>query len=506
MEKKTYKICVCLLFFNLLLFGQSTLKEKLLKDLLIHYNGDLEKQNAATFLLENISIQKSINYKWLDSLGNEVYFSELDYPDLDQALDAFAILKDSISIHPKKYTVKDSEVVTADDLIKNIDLAYKEWKYNAWSQSYDFKTFCEYILPYRSLVEPLEDWREKYRLLVVNAVNKVENKDDPIEVATAAILALKDFRFVATRPDPIPVLSPEQLLFRRSGACADLANLALLACRSIGLAVTFDFTPHNGASSNRHYWNTIMNEEGDYIPFNGNSYGNSEGLPYVYKPVHRRLAKVFRKTFSVQKESVAFYTTTDNIPNSFLREQNLLDVTTEYIPVTDMWYSFLNITNTNVAYLSVFNTGRWRAVDWAKIVKQKAVFKNIGFNLVYLPGTYDNNKIKYERYPVLLKNRTEKIVLKPKYKETFSFMFNQQNTNVTNYTDHNSLDIEDGVTYSLLIWDKRWRKIDSAVAKGKDVFFKNVPSNSLCFIVSKNSNRYERIFTVNSSNHKITWY
>ena len=97
-----------------------------LKDVLNHYKnrGECEKYKAASFLIDNISIHYSSNYKWIDGQGKTIAFSELDYPDFDIALEAFKSIKDCIKISPKPYIEKDIAVVTPDFLIKNIDFAF----------------------------------------------------------------------------------------------------------------------------------------------------------------------------------------------------------------------------------------------------------------------------------------------------------------------------------------------------------------------------------------------
>ncbi|NJB82055.1 transglutaminase-like domain-containing protein [Wenyingzhuangia aestuarii] len=499
-----------LIFFLLSVeFFAQTKKDILSNTILSHYpKNEIEKINAAKFLIANINIHKSINYKWLDSLNHEVPFSELNYEDIDKALDAFTVLKDSVKIHPKTYTTRDEDIITPELLIKNIDLAFDVWKNNPWSKSYDFKTFCEYILPYRSLVEPLEDWREEYQFLSTRHITNVADIENPVEVATQVILGLKDYRFLGNRPDPIPILSPKQLLFRRSGACPDLANLALLACRSIGLATTFDFTPQYGASSNRHFWNTIIDKNGKHIPFNGNAYGNNGGLPLAYSPTNKRLAKVFRKTFSTQKNSLAYLKNKLEIPDKlFLQESNIIDVTKEYLPVSNISYNFAsNKNNSDVAYLNVFNIGRWRVVDWAKKSDQKCSFKDLGTNLVYLPSTYINHKMINEPYPILLNSKKETILLKPNYKNTFNFLFDKKQAEFNPYKEHNSLEIQNGKIYLLLVWDHKWKKVAVSKAKEGKLLFKNVPENGLFLIASKNSNGYERTFIINDNREKIIWY
>lgn len=180
--------------------------------LTVHYKNDVQKQKAVTFLIDNIAIHQSQNYNWVDESGKKIHFSELNYANKEIAVTEFKKLKDSIKIKPQTYQLTDIDAVTPELLIKNIDLAFDSWRNNPWSKSYDFKTFCEYILPYRSMTEPLEDWRSDYQFLVSNASNMVADKKASAEVATKVILELKNFRFLDSRPDPIPFLSPKQLL------------------------------------------------------------------------------------------------------------------------------------------------------------------------------------------------------------------------------------------------------------------------------------------------------
>ncbi len=496
-----------LLLQSFLGVSQSTKNYQILKqNLLQEYEAanSEDKQAAVAFLLDNMSIHKSVNYRWVDSLGMRVSFSEFDYDDLEVALEAFQNLKDSISIYPKPYEYYDIDTISTEFLSKNIDQSFQQWKTNPWSSTYSFPVFCEYILPYRGLVEPLEMWREDYRLLVEKAIVDVENIKDPVEVATQIILELHAFEFLASRPDPIPILSPQQMLFRRRGSCPDLANLALLACRSIGIAATFDFTPHYGASSNRHYWNSVVDKEGKHIPFDS-SFTND--LPYTYQPrEHKRLAKVYRKTFSIQKNALASLLPKDSIPESFLKSQNILDVTAEYTPVSDLFLKKEKNLNASVAYLNVFNLNRWRAVTWAKRQNSQFVFKNMGRNLVYLPSVYKNQKMQFDRYPILLNTRGESKVLYPDYKDVFSATLSRKKEIKIENKETNTLEIKEGNRYLLIVWDGGWKRVELATATEEGVHYKKIPANGLFKLISKDQGPYERIFTVDRKTGSMVWY
>ncbi|KIA99192.1 hypothetical protein OA93_06060 [Flavobacterium sp. KMS] len=483
-------------------------KKKLEKIVVDHYQFDSQKQEAVRFLISNMDIQYGQDYNWIDGNHEKVSFNEFDYPNIEIAVKAFEKLKDSIKITPKSYKLKDIEVITPEFLIKNIDLAFNVWRNNPWSKSYDFNTFCEYILPYRSLIEPLEDWRVDYTLLVSGAINTVENKQDPVDVATQTILALKGFRFLDKRHDPIPYLSPKQLLFRREGACADLANLTLLACRAMGLAVTFDFTPYYAASSKRHFWDTIIDESGKHIPFNGNCFGNPQGLPHAYNATEKRLGKVFRKTYSIQKNALATVRDSLLIPNGFLREKNILDVTSEYVTTGTIIYPIAASNKEKIGYLNVFNLGKWSTTDWGKRLGSGIEYQNLGTDIVYLPSLYnpDTKKMNYAPYPILLDTDKKQQLLQPDYSKTFSYNISRDKTKKGPTLDFNSFEVFENEIFSLYVWDKGWKKIEEAKSQSDFISFSKMPDNGLFLVLCPKSNGYERIFRINSKTKQIEWY
>lgn len=495
------------------LMAQSTasveVKTKSLRDrLTAHYQNDTEKQKAVAFLMENLHIHLSQNYHWIDDSGKKIPFNELNYDSSEMAVQAFKKLKDSIKVRPQTYELKDIDALTPELLIKNIDLAFEAWRNKPWSKSYDFTTFCEYILPYRSVTEPVEDWREQYQFLVSSASATVENNTFPADVATSVLSSLKNFRFLESRPDPIAFLSPKQLLFRREGSCNDLANLAVLACRSVGLATTYDFTPFYGASSNKHFWNTIITETGKRIPFNGISSDNPEGLPYNYNPTQKRLAKVYRKTYSIQQNSLANIEVFSNIPSGFLKVKNVLDVTNEYVTTGTISVSIPTTNAASIGYLNVFNLGNWRTIDWAKKTENSWDFKNIGINIVYLPGFYssETKKMKYDAYPILLDADKNQKLLKPNYDRTFSFDITRDIKIKGPTRDFNSFEVFENEIFNLLVWDNGWKKIETATAKDKAIHFSKIPDNGLFLLLCKKSNGYERIFRINTETKQIEWY
>ncbi|WFE86603.1 hypothetical protein [Parabacteroides chongii] len=128
-----------------------------LEKVLSHYTDDSLKLAAARFLIMNMpghagyspaiipilqpvydkhmAISEKYNWKRPDGWRSEIknLWNE-----------------ESLKINFNKYPDKpDIQTIKADWLIKEIDLAFKAWKENAYSKDAPFEVFCKHILPYR---------------------------------------------------------------------------------------------------------------------------------------------------------------------------------------------------------------------------------------------------------------------------------------------------------------------------------------------------------------------
>nr|WP_315158601.1 transglutaminase domain-containing protein [uncultured Flavobacterium sp.] len=465
--------------------------------------GDKEQYAAAVFLTTNVPLHYSEDNIWHDKKGNKVDFRVIKYKDLDEATKEFDKLKNSIGMISKDTIIKDKDVLKSEFLIKNIEMAFKTWKENPWSKTYDFNTFCEYILPYRSLTEPSQDWRSIYQQTFEKLSMGIIDSNDPVELCSKIIDNIKHFDFVLKRFDPKSLLGPIDLLFWREGNCPDLANVAIFASRSLGVATTFDYTPNYAASSNRHFWNTVIDSKGTHIPFNGN-----QDLPYAYNAVSKRLGKVFRETFSEQKGNLTTLIQENQIPDDFLKSKNIIDVTSEYVAVSDINYAFsTQKAGTKVSYINVFNRGKWRPLDWAKINNSISIFKNMGRDIVYLPSTFISAKMAFENYPILLNKKGEKKILKPDFLNSFSATLSRDNEYKNKYTDNNPFQIIRGEKYRIYVWSGTWLLVEEQLAyEDNKISFKKLPKNGLFLMCPLKPDFYERIFTIEPLSNLITWY
>lgn len=501
-KKPLNGILILILFFQCV-YSQNNGKKKI-EMALNHFDSvqHKKKYEAVKFLIQNLDIHKSVHCEWKNSKKQKIDYNELDYKDYPTAKKALKKFKDSLKIHPRLIQKYDINNLSNDYLIKNTNKAFELLNQRPWAKNYSTEIFYEYLLPYRSLIEPLEEnWREKLEIIYTAALNNTESITDPVEICTRILGLIEHFNFIPSRPTPQPLLSLSQLTFRRQGTCPDLANYAIMVNRALGVATTLDFTPHYAASSNRHFWNTVVTAENKHIPFNGN-----KEVPYEYDPNQKRLGKVLRRTFSKQKSSLASKINPAKIPSIVLKTKNIKDVTSEYVPSSDIKYRFA--TKNNIGYITVFNQGQWRILWWGETSKgKKNIFKNMGQNLVYLPALFNSetHQLELAPYPLFLNTNGKTKILKPNFNKTTNAVLTRKTEVRLNNLEFNSLEFIENETLELFYWDKKWNSLGSFLVKNKAIQVSNIPTNALFKLLPNKPDHFERIFILTKEG-KISWY
>jgi hypothetical protein len=282
-----------------------------------------------------------------------------------------------------------------------------------------------------------------------------------------------------------------------------MTNLAIYAMRANGLAVTSDYTPYWANSGNNHAWNSILLVDGLVVPFMG-----AEAEPGDYK-LWNKLAKVYRKMYSQQPGNLIFQERKQKKVPAWLGGKSYIDVTSDYTQTSDVT---INLTepipdSVDIAYLCVFNDGAWRPIHWGRIIDGKATFTAMGRDIAYLPAYFvKEDSITPAGYPfILLKSG-----------ELNEFRINSGDSRVeiallstTARADAPSTDgimksaLNAGKEFELFYWKDSWVSAGTAVAAMEPLKF-NVPPNTIYWLVQKDSNREERIFTYGDG--KQVWW
>ncbi|MFZ5434551.1 MAG: transglutaminase domain-containing protein [Calditrichota bacterium] len=478
---------------------------KVLAEVLQHYSADTDslKRAAARFLVDNMEGHGYITYDLVDSAGQVISFSIFDYADYDQLTASFDSLEDRYGVldFRKREMIADDSVITANFLIEHIDDAFTAWNKRAWASWLTFDQVCEFVLPYRGSNEPLEQWRLHFNQRYDSSFQHMTDPRDPVEAASIINQDLMTwFRF-----DPRYYYHPtdqglSEMESTHLGRCEDMTNLTIYAMRANGLAVTSDYTPYWANSGNNHAWNAILTFDGKVIPFMG-----AEANPGGYR-LANKLAKVYRKTYSIQRNNLAFQADDSQQLPGYLASKCYIDVTRDYVPTRTLTLPVEVPDSMAIAYLCVFNSGEWQPIQWGTITGDSVRFVDMGIDIAYLPGIYVERKIIPVGPPFILEvdGSIEPLTADTNRRTTLRL------TSTTATKQESSTDgiiktnLAAGTRYELHYWDNDWQIAAQAVAAGEPLIFTAIPAHCLYWLTAENSDHEERIFTF--ANERQVWW
>lgn len=478
-----------------------------LEEIISHYTelGDSLKLKALNYLLSNMESHNYLIYDLVDSSGTVIEFNVLDYPDFDTMIAFLDSIEDQRGEldFKKRDKIEDVETITADFLMKNLDYAFDAWRMKPWARELSFEDFCEYILPYRGSSEPLEPWREYFWRKYKGIEDKMSDPTDPVEAASIINDDIRSwFKF-----DSRYYLHPtdqglSEMLETRKGRCEDMTNLTIFAMRSNGLAVTSDYTPYWANTGNNHAWNAIVTPQGKVIPFMG-----AECNPGKYR-LPNKLAKVYRKMFSIQKESLgAQGIEMDELP-PYIKGRSYIDVTREYVDVCDVKINLQKEVPDSVefAYLCVFNSGEWKAIQWGRIENGAVTFKDMGMDIAYIQALYKDKKIIPSGSPFILNpdSSVRELTGEPDKTGSVKLVSTTRRKQEVSTDGIARVYLTPGKEYELQYWNDGWQSLGKSVAGEEPLLFESVPQGCLYWLVEEDSNREERIFTY--ENGEQVWW
>ena len=478
-----------------------------LQQVLDHYTaeGDSLKLQAAYYLIGNMEGHCYATYRLIDTSGAEVEFNVLDYPDYDSLVIAANAIEDERGEinYERAEKIIDLETITADFLIEQIDAAFEVWRSKPWAQNLSYENFRDYVLPYRGSNEPLEAWRATFRDRFAELDQNMTDRADPME---AAALINDDitswFKF-----DPRYYYHPtdqglSEMFENKLGRCEDMTNLTIYAMRANGLAVTSDYTPAWADCGNNHAWNAIVTPEGNVIPFMG-----AECNPGKYSLGHK-FAKVYRKTFGQQKGNLIFLDQKQEKVPAWLAGRNYVDVTADYGEVCDVTVNFDRQIpdSVDIAYLCVFNSGKWTAIHWGRIENGSAMFTDMAKEIAYLPALYLNEEIVPYGAPFILESDCSRRQLKANSDESITVAVGSTTMRkLDRSTDGIAQSyLTPGQEYELFYMADEWESLGKAVAGKEPLEFSGVPAGGLYWLVATDSDKEERIFTVQDG-EQVWW-
>lgn len=383
-----------------------------LEKVLEYYRDDSLKREAAQYLITNMPglkgydrrlikdlesvyekhIRISQKYNWEKPQGwrNEIAeMWEREQPHID-------LLK-----YPM---IPDLQIIKAEWLIQEIELAFKAWQENAYTKEAPFEDFCMYILPYRFTDQFCLD---NYRQLFYDRHQGFfsQKRDDFRKLTDSLHFKYSFLGHSVGYGASIPICDIATYERIRRGICRDQTQFNALLMSALGMPIAIDFTPAWGNRSDGHSWNALV-MEGKTYPFEPfwdeerwkyDQIYNNESIDLVARKF--RLPKVFRHTFELHIGDGPFFDKEEkkeNVPGLF-KNPRMKDVSSQYFKTTDVQVDITKRIpeDTHYCYLCVYNaiSMDWTPVQWGKIKGKQATFKGMGRDIVYLPAFYVNGEI-----------------------------------------------------------------------------------------------------------------
>lgn len=391
-----------------------------LQSVLDHYkkeDKDPLKLKAAKYLIANMTT----HYSYADSARiNDYYRTAIGIlgtgPDPDWQRDTTSLI--SIRNYPDLLydprTVSDVEIMKADYLIKNIDIAFSQWRNRPWSTHLSFEEFRDWVLPYKVIdLQSFDNWREMLSGFYCDDINTVPVDDVQRNSVWGAIEIIRNeihqkqsdigLRVIWEGEGIIPLRNAEGWTQMTYGSCFDYVTMGTAVFRSMGLPASIDFTPSWGRNNDGHSWYVFQSDKGIETP-TINSLIVSAGMQFY---PYERIPKVYRITYGINSERKKYL---EESVYKYPFETNVKDVTDHYCRTSDVDITLKRRSSIKekYAYVAMFNStcvDGWNILDFGTVKKGKVHFKKLGRDMLYIALGYDGKRLVPVSDPfVLLKN------------------------------------------------------------------------------------------------------
>ncbi len=357
---------------------------------------DSLKYKAAVFLIENLPYR----YSCKSIPGYEKAFDSINKCPLRSNREG--MFKKIFKEIPKNYAFDTSEMtpdiqqISSQFLINTIELSFTAWNKIPKDKRASFDDFCNYILPYKTADEPLE---EGVRQRLFNKYSWVyDNLEAGASLQTVVNSVTSDFNFKVMNdinkyyPQ---TLSNSQTEKARVGVCSDGINYLVNAFRALGIVSAKDLTPHWGNHpALGHTWL--------YVKYGNEEYSTDVlgGIDLKTLYSEESIPKIYRESYLFHEEN-SFYPLSKDVTNNYVSTVNIA------IP------NVLEGTQTQPVLYVFDYMNEWYPIASGNYQNNSFSYKNIGVNVLYMAANQDENETIPINYPFFV-NKEKKIhFLKP---------------------------------------------------------------------------------------------
>lgn len=413
-----------------------------LEEALLRFKGDNMRTAAVRYLIENMPGKFTVND--VSVSGNQPYYDALiAYRVKHGCLGVTGLYDviDSLDALYGKPTVRakydnDLRTLSANFLTDRVDEAVSAWEKAPWKSEVDFKDFCRYILPYR-VYEC--HWEGADAMMRKRFAHLSGDKSGYLAVGEKIRSEIEtSFRQDGTLFRAHPYMSPtlfENTLRVEAGVCYDFNAAVVTALRSIGIPATINTVPYWGNSNASHFWTEIIgapakerydNTQRDFRTiedelvndtfwFKDGIITDTTGIPEeVFLRKCRTVPKVYRMNYEIQSASLSLQTR-EEVPMLF-RNMTLEDITARLVVTQDVLVEVpkFDCDRKRFVYLCVYDPDNlsWVPVAWSKVRHARALFRDMGVNILYIAAFYHKGTVVPFGDPFILTASGERRILR----------------------------------------------------------------------------------------------
>ena len=272
---------------------------------------------------------------WSDSVESALTQAGTNRQELQLALEQTPETeRDGIQFLVANMPPPDLQTLSAKFLLENLALAYKAIREAAWGKNISSELFLNDILPYASVTEQRDNWRERLYEICGPLVKDCKTPGEAGQVLNQKIFNLFKVRYSTKRRAPDQ--GPFETMETGVATCTGLSILLVDACRAVGVPARVVGTPLWSNNSGNHTWVEIW--DGDWH-FAGAAEADPNGLDRGWfvanasqaiknDPKHAIYASSFRRTglnFPLSWAREADYVSAVNVTDRYTTKPEAID-------------------------------------------------------------------------------------------------------------------------------------------------------------------------------------
>ncbi len=157
---------------------------------------------------------------------------------------------------------RDLTTLSGDFLLKNVTYAYKAWNAAPWKGRISKEMFLNDVLPYASINERRDDWREDFYKRFAPLVASAKTPTAAAVIVNQKLSATLGVVFSRKRPKADQ--SPYESMKAGLASCTGLSVLLVDACRAVGVPARLAGAPLWTNKSGNHSWVEVWDGDWHY--------------------------------------------------------------------------------------------------------------------------------------------------------------------------------------------------------------------------------------------------